>query len=433
MDSRGRPAPLTVLGMISGTSVDGLDAAVVRIREAGETLVLRLLGYHEGAIDDGLRRRVHALFSPAQSRIDEVCEVNALLGEAFARAGAEAARRAGVAVDLVASHGQTVWHQVAPGQARSTLQIGEPSVIAERLGATVVADFRPRDVAAGGEGAPLASYVDVLLFADERRARAVQNIGGIGNVTWVPRGGRSEEALAFDTGPGNMLIDHATWRLTGGARRFDRDGALAAAGSVDERLLAELLAHPYLAQRPPKTTGRELFGAQFADPLIERAGQRGLRDADLIATLTAFTAHSIADQYRRFLPGRPDEIVIGGGGARNPVLMRMLRELVAPAPVLVHEEFGLPAEGREAIYFAVLGYQALHGRPNTAPRCTGAAHAVVMGKIVPGPNYRRLLARVAAGPERTIRRLVVEPSDTVTSASAGQARSPRPVPRGGTG
>ncbi len=401
------PTPsLTVLGMISGTSVDGLDAAVVRVAEDDDSLAVELLGYREGEIDESLRRRVHALFSPEESRIDEVCEVNALLGEAFARAGAEALARAGARADLVASHGQTVWHQVAPGHTRSTLQIGEPSIIAERLGVTVVADFRPRDMAAGGEGAPLASYVDVLLFGHPHLARAVQNVGGIGNVTWVPPTGQGEP-VAFDTGPGNALMDHATWRLTGGAQRYDVDGRLAARGTVDEALLSDLLHEPYFSRRPPKSTGRELFGAQFVDPFLERARQRGLSDVDAIATLTAFTARSIADQYRRYLPLPPDEVVVGGGGANNPVLMAMLRERIAPSRVLVHEDFGLPAVGREAIYFALLGYQALHGRPNTIPSCTGADHPVVMGKIVPGDNYRRLVERVAQTPERVIRRVRV--------------------------
>lgn len=406
--SRSDPPPLTVLGMISGTSVDGLDAAVIQIAEHDDTLAIRPLAYHEAEIDEGLRQRVHRLFSPERSRVDDLCEVNVLLGEAFARAGAAAARAAGVQLDLVASHGQTVWHEVSPGRTTSTLQIGEPSVIAERLGVTVLADFRPRDIAAGGEAAPLASYVDVLLFGHEARNRAVQNIGGIGNVTWVPAGGQTDQALAFDTGPGNMLIDQAVWRLSGGSQRYDRDGALALAGQVDERLLTELLAHPYFGQQPPKTTGRELFGAQLGDPIVDRAKAAGLSDADIVATLTAFTARSIADQYRRFLPALPDEVIVGGGGSRNPALMGLLRELLAPALLLEHDDFGLPSVGREAIYFGILGYQALHGRPNTLPSCTGARHPVVMGKLVPGQNYRALLARVAETPERTIGRVVVE-------------------------
>jgi anhydro-N-acetylmuramic acid kinase len=399
-----------VVGLMSGTSVDGVDAAVVDVTHADDALHLKLLAYAESALDERLRERIHALFSPEQSRIDEVCEVNVLLGEAFAQAAAFGLRRAGVQADLVASHGQTVWHEVSPGRTRSTLQLAEPSVIAERLGVTTVADFRPRDIAAGGQGAPLASWGDALLFGDHKLSRAVQNIGGIGNVTWVPPGGQWEAMLAFDTGPGNALIDHAVWRLSGGMQRFDAEGALAAAGRVDDLLLAELLSDPYFLLQPPKSTGRELFGAQFVDPAIDRALAAGLSRADVVATLTAFTAHSIADQYRRFLPGRPDEVVVGGGGSRNPVLMRLLSELLDPAQIRLHEDFGLPSLGREAVYFALMGHEALHGRPNTVPSCTGAAHSVVMGKVIPGPNYRALLRSVeSSSPVRPRRLLLVSP------------------------
>src|SRR5438067_7135956 len=392
---------------MSGTSVDGVDAAVVDITQDEDALVARLLEYAESAIDEHVRQRIYALFDPEQSRVDEVCELNVLIGEAFADAAAVALRRAGVQADLVASHGQTVWHQVAPGHTRSTLQLGEASVIAERTGVTVVADFRPRDIAAGGQGAPLASWGDALLFGDPQLSRAVQNIGGIGNVTWVPPGGQWAAMLAFDTGPGNALIDHAAWRLSGGMRRFDADGTLAAAGRVDDSRLAELLDHPYFRVQPPKSTGRELFGAQLADPFIERCLLGGLTACDILATLTAFTAASIADQYRRFLPGRPDEVVVGGGGSRNPVLMRLLSELLDPAQIRLHEDFGLPSLGREAVYFAVMGHEALHGRPNTIPSCTGASHAVVMGKLAPGANYRSLMATVAASATHRPRKLVV--------------------------
>ncbi len=402
---------MIVVGLMSGTSVDGIDAAVVELAHADDTLSVTLLGYAESPIDERLRQRIHALFSPEQSRIDEVCEVNVLLGEAFADAAVLGLRQARVQADLVASHGQTVWHEVSPGHTRSTLQLAEPSVIAERLGVTTVADFRPRDIAAGGQGAPLASWGDALLFGDHKLGRAVQNIGGIGNVTWVPPGGQWEAMLAFDTGPGNALIDHAAWRLSGGMQRLDADGALAAAGRVDDLLLAELLADPYFELQPPKSTGRELFGAQFADPLIDRALAAGLSAADVVATFTAFTAHSIADQYRRFLPGRPDEVVVGGGGSRNPVLMRLLSELLDPAQIRLHEDFGLPSLGREAVYFALMGHEALHGRPNTLPSCTGAGHAVVMGKVIPGANYRRLMREVVASTERRPRRLVVATRD----------------------
>ena len=398
---------MIVVGLMSGTSVDGIDAAVVDITEQADALAIKLLGYAESSIDESLRQRIHTLFNPERSRVDEVCEINVLLGEAFAGAAAFALRRANVRADLIASHGQTVWHEVSPGHTRSTLQLGEPSVIAERLGVTTVADFRPRDIAAGGQGAPLASWGDALLFGHDTLCRAVQNIGGIGNVTWVPPGGQWQAMLAFDTGPGNALIDHATWRLTGGMQRYDADGAMAASGRVDDGLLSELLDQAYFRAQPPKSTGRELFGAQFVDPFIDRAQQRGLSSADVVATLTAFTAHSIADQYRRFLPGRPDEVIVGGGGSRNPTLMRLLSELLDPAQIRLHEDFGLPSLGREAIYFALMGHEALHGRANTIPSCTGASHPVVMGKLVPGANYRSLMARVAAASDARPRRLIV--------------------------
>jgi anhydro-N-acetylmuramic acid kinase len=330
------------------------------------------------------------------------------LGEAFAGAAALALRQSGARADLIASHGQTVWHEVAPGHTRSTLQLAEPSVIAERLGVTTLADFRPRDIAAGGQGAPLASWGDALLFGQDTLSRAVQNIGGIANVTWIPPGGQWEAMLAFDTGPGNVLIDRAAWRISGGMQPYDAGGALAAAGRVHDALLSELLDHPYFRVQPPKSTGRELFGAQFVDPIIERSSVIGLSPSDVVATLTAFTAHSIVDQYRRFLPGRPDEVVVGGGGSRNPVLMRLLSELLDPSQIRLHEEFGLPSLGREAVYFALMGHEALHGRANTVPSCTGAAHPVVMGKLVPGANYRSLMARVGNTPETRPRRLIVK-------------------------
>ena len=398
---------MIVVGLMSGTSVDGIDAAVVDVTHADDTLVLRLLGYRETPIDTSLRARIHTLFNPETSQVNEVCEVNVLIGEAFADAATAALRDAGAAADLVASHGQTVWHEVSPGHTRSTLQLGEPSVLAERLGVTTIADFRPRDIAAGGQGAPLASWGDALLFGDARLSRAVQNIGGIGNVTWVPPGGQWEAMLAFDTGPGNVLIDHAAWRLTQGMQRFDVDGRMASHGRVDDVLLSDLLAQPYFGMQPPKSTGRELFGAQFVDPFIDRALADGLTPNDVIATLTAFTAHSIADQYRRFLPGRPDEVVVGGGGSRNPVLMQWLSEQLDPAQIRLHEEFGLPSLGREAVYFALMGYEALHGRPNTVPTCTGASHPVVMGKLIPGANYRALLRQLAGASERRPHRLKI--------------------------
>jgi anhydro-N-acetylmuramic acid kinase len=221
----------------------------------------------------------------------------------------------------------------------------------------------------------------------------------------VPPDGSVAEPLAFDTGPGNVLIDHAVWRLTDGRQRCDVDGALAAAGTIDEMLLADLLDHPYFAARPPKTTGREVFGVTLADEIVARGRGRGLRQEDIVATLTAFTARSIADQCRRFLPGPPDEVVLAGGGALNPALVSMLAARLAPARVRRHEELGLPAAAREAVAFAILGYQTLHGRPNTIAACTGARHPVMLGAIVPGGNYHELMAAVSNQRAAEVRRL----------------------------
>jgi anhydro-N-acetylmuramic acid kinase len=254
-----------------------------------------------------------------------------------------------------------------------------------------VADFRVADVAAGGQGAPLTSYADWLLLRHPTRARAVQNIGGIGNVTYLPPGDDPSGVIAFDTGPGNMLIDDAVRRITGGKQTFDRDGALAAQGQVSRELLAGLLAHPYLALPPPKTTGREQFGAAYGQEVWQRAAKQGLCDEDRVATLTAFTATSIADAYRRFLPGMPDEVILGGGGANNPVLVDMLRRQLAPARVMAHEALGLSSDAKEAVVFAVLAYEAIHGRPGNLPTCTGARSRVVLGKITPGANYDKLI------------------------------------------
>ncbi|MCZ7544553.1 MAG: anhydro-N-acetylmuramic acid kinase [Anaerolineae bacterium] len=311
-------------------------------------------------------------------------------------------------VDLIASHGQTVYHLVESGRVRATLQVGQPAVIAERTGVTVAADFRPRDVAAGGQGAPLVSLLDVLLFSDARLTRAVQNIGGIGNCTILPAGGGPEAAFAFDTGPGNSLMDHAASILSGGQLRCDLDGAWAAAGRVSDALLDALLAHPYYAAPPPKTTGKELFGPGYAETVITRGRAMGLSDADIMATLTALTARTIADAYARFAPGgRVDEVILGGGGLLNPTLMRMLAEALPGTPLRRTDDFGVPAGSKEAIAFALMGYQLAHGRPGNAPGCTGANRAAPLGCLTPGANFNALMADCLTRAGRAVTRLEV--------------------------
>jgi len=381
-----------VVGLMSGTSADGVDAAVCDVGPRGAAL----LAFETFPYPPSLRAGLFRLFDPASARVDGLCSLNVAVGEAFAEAVVRLAGRAGIplrSIDLIGSHGQTVWHdprgrRLGGRKVRSTLQIGEPSVIAERTGITTVADFRPRDMAAGGQGAPLVPLADWLLFRHSRRSRAVQNIGGIANVTHLPAGAGLKAVRAFDTGPGNMMIDRLAERVTGGRLHYDAGGKLAGAGTVNRKLLREWMRHPFLRRRPPKTTGREEFGAAFADAAYRKAKSLGLRGADLLATATAFTAESIADAYRRYL-GEVDEAILCGGGARNPVLVGMLREALGSAQVILMDALGLNADAKEAVSFAVLAYWTVRGLPGNVPSATGAARAVVLGKIVPGLPRRR--------------------------------------------
>lgn len=391
---------MKVIGLMSGTSADGVDAALVEIAGAPPTLSLELLSFSFLPFDAEARSRIFSLFEPATGSVDRICRMNFAIGEWFAVAAQRAVAEAGLTlrdVALIGSHGQTIYHATGnDSPVRSTLQIGEEAVIAARTGITTVGDFRVADVAAGGQGAPLVSYVDWLLLSHPDRTRAVQNIGGIANVTYLPRGGASDDVLAFDTGPGNMLIDYAAGQATAGAQSCDIDGKLAASAKVDGAFLTRLMEHPYFALSPPKTTGREQFGRMFGAKVWMRAKAEGMCDADIVATLTALTPASIADAYRRFLPQMPDEVILGGGGANNPSLVAMLREQLAPARVTTHETVGLPNDAKEAVAFAVLAYETIHDRPGNLPACTGAGTAVVLGKVTPGANYRQLIRELAA-------------------------------------
>ncbi|MBS1251850.1 MAG: Anhydro-N-acetylmuramic acid kinase [Anaerolineales bacterium] len=386
-----------VIGLMSGTSVDGIDAVLVEIEGrppgAGDDdgIDLSLRQHVHVAYDPELRQEIFACFRPDTGTVDRVCRVNFAIGEAFAGAALEVIEAAGFTpqkVDLIGSHGQTVWHiPPAEGTPGATLQLGEGAVIAERTGITTVSNFRARDMAAGGHGAPLVSYVDWLLFSHETEARAAQNIGGIANVTFLPpRCDTPSDAFAFDTGPGNMLIDDAARRATDGEWSYDQDGQLASAGQADEELLAEWMAHPYLQRSPPKTTGREVFGAQFGAQLWAQGQARGLADVDIVATVTALTAASIARVYRDFLPP-VDEIIVSGGGTQNATLMAMLRERLPSVDITPIDVWGVPAEAKEAVAFAILAYATWHHYPGTLPACTGAQHATVLGDITPGGNW----------------------------------------------
>ena len=392
---------MNLIGLMSGTSADGVDAALVEITGAPPDLSVREVAFLTQPYDDATRAAILDLCRP-DAPLLALGRVHALLGQRFAEAALAVVAQAGLAppdVALIGSHGQTVYHapatrsaELPDGNPPFTLQIGDPAVIAARTGITTVADFRAADVAAGGQGAPLVPYPDWLMWHHPTRARALQNIGGIANVTYLPAGGGPESVVAFDTGPGNVLIDAVAARATDGDWRCDRDGTLAAQGRVDERLLAHLLDHPYLHQPPPKSTGRETFGAAFADDLWERAQARHLAPADLAATVTAFTAATIAGAYRRWLPAPPDEVFLCGGGADNPTLVRLIREHLArvfgdTALVVRHyDETGYSSAAKEAVAFAILAYETWHGRPANLPQVTGASHPVVLGHITPAPH-----------------------------------------------
>ena len=366
-----------VIGLLSGTSADGTDAALCEIGGSGESTELHVLAFALVPFSRALRERIFRL---GQADNAELADVDVLLGEAFADASIEACRIAGVAVadvDLIGSHGQTaVHHPRSAGQVGATLQIGEAAVIAERTGKPVISDFRVRDVAAGGEGAPLVPLVDYLLFRRPGQRRALQNIGGIANVTLVAE--RLGDLIAFDNAPGNMALDAVARAASAGQEAYDVDGRRAARGTIDRALLTDLHRHPYLAQPPPKSTGRELFGTNFVGPLLARF--EGRLD-DLLATLTRFSAEAIARSYREAFPAPPTEVYVCGGGALNLTLMHHLGELLDPVPVTTTDALGVDPKAKEAIAFAVLANETLFGHPGNVPQVTGAAGPRILGKI----------------------------------------------------
>jgi len=382
-----------VVGLMSGTSADGIDAALVEITGAPPTLQVQLIAHSTHDYDPALRSAIFACFRPESSGVDQLSRLNAALGEAYAAAVLETIRAANFAsdqVDLVASHGQTVWYDAPDGLRKgNVLALGEPAIIAERTGITTISGFRSRDLAVGGRGAPLVSYLDWLLFRHPTQARVIQNIGGIGNLTALPPLSSDQAPSAFDTGPGNMIIDYCVQRATDGALPYDRNGQIAAGGRIDQTLLAELLAHPYITQTPPKTTGRELFGVQFGAEVWARGESLNLSSDDVIATVTAFTAESIAYACRAFIPYQVDALYVAGGGARNPTLCSMLAERITPTVLHVHDELGIPANAKECVLFALLGYETWHGRSGTLPIFTGAEHPTVLGSITPGRSWPR--------------------------------------------
>jgi anhydro-N-acetylmuramic acid kinase len=387
---RAKPAKL-VIGLISGTSADGITGALVRITDRdGERPEIALLGWATLPYPADVRRRVTDLFTDPIS-MQAAASVHFLLGELFADAATAAARAGGcdlAAVDLIASHGQTVAHVGTPDPAdplsrAATLQLGEPAVIAERTSLPVIADFRPADMAAGGVGAPFVPYADLVLLGGPT-GRVALNLGGISNLTVLPAAARPQDVYAFDCGPANMIIDGLVRHFYGEA--CDRDGGRGARGRIREDLLAALMHHPFVGASPPKAAGHEQFGRPFLHDLLDVWGT--LPADDLVATATAFAAQAIAFNISRFVLPRHavDEVVASGGGVHNPTLMRRLTAAVAPVRVRQIDEFGIPSDAKEALAFALLGHASLMGRAGNFPRVTGARHGAVLGKFTWPPN-----------------------------------------------
>jgi anhydro-N-acetylmuramic acid kinase len=376
---------MIVIGMMSGTSVDAIDAAAADLTWRGTDIVLRPLGHSEMAWPAALRARLVAALPPAATSMEEVCALDVLAGQAFGGAARRAVETlAGGAADLIVSHGQTVFHWVESGHAHGTLQIGQPACIVEATGLPVISDIRARDIAAGGQGAPLAGTLDALWLASaDGKRRAALNLGGIANITVVGRA--DEPAVVYDTGPANCLLDVEAARLSGGAETCDRDGRLAFSGTPRPDLLERLLAEPYYAMPPPKSTGRELFHTGYVAGML--AGLPSVEPGDLMATLTELTAVTVA---RGCTAHGVVEVVASGGGVRNPALMAALARHLAPASLVTSEVRGLPVDGKEAYLMALIGFLTWHGVPGVAPGATGSRTPRVLGRISPGDAPLRL-------------------------------------------
>jgi anhydro-N-acetylmuramic acid kinase len=390
---------MIVAGVMSGTSADGIDVALVRISRRGFNTRFKLLRHEHYSYPQPVRRFILQAMNAQTASVADLARLNCLLGEIYSDALSKTRRKANVAFDLVGCHGQTIYHQgerqiFLGKKIACTWQTGEGALIAARVGAPVISDFRPADMAAGGKGAPLVPFLDYLLFRDRRKGRIVQNIGGIANFSAIPAGAAAAEVIALDTGPGNMVIDALTERFFG--KRYDRDGRIAARGRVSEDVVRRVLRQPFFRQKPPRTAGREEFGREFVAEFmhyIKNNGQRAISNEDIVATATALTAASIADAIQRFVVSRNSKLetrdlrswdmIASGGGTRNQTLMRMLNERLRNWRIKVRttDDFGLPAEAKEAVAFAILAYQTWNRQAGNIPSATGAGGPAVLGKI----------------------------------------------------
>ena len=368
-------AALRTIGLISGTSMDGIDVAVADLALNADAVVLTPVGHTEVAYPEPVRTELLACLPPGDCTAEQLCRLDTAVGQAFAGA-AEAAIAEFGAADLIASLGQTIFHWISGDRCLGTLQIGQPAWIAERTGVTVIADLRVRDVAAGGHGAPLAGRLDELWLADAEAPAAALNLGGIANITVVAPGA---DTIAYDTGPANALLDVAVRLGSHGTRHFDEGGKLALAGTVRDDLLDVLLADPYYAAPPPKSTGKELFHADYLREALR--GLPELGEPDLLATLVELTAATVANECKRHGVTR---VIASGGGVRNPALMAALARRLVPASLVTSDELGLPTDAKEGYLTALLGFLTWHGIPSNSPHATGAAGRRLLGAITPG-------------------------------------------------
>ena len=379
------------VGLMSGTSLDGIDAALVEINGQGKNTKVNLIEFMTLSLPSDVKEEIKVACSEEKSSVDLICSLNFKLGYLFANAVKKVCEKASIDVeklDFIASHGQTIYHlpKNRDNLVSSTLQIGEPAVISYETGVKVISNFRVMDMASGGEGAPLVPYSEYVLYGSEEENVALQNIGGIGNVTVIPKGGDIDRIFAFDTGPGNMIIDEVCLRLFN--LGYDEDGKIAATGKIQEDMLEDLMSHPYIYSIPPKTTGREDFGQQFVDKLLKK--YCGRNSEDILSTITMFTAKSIAENYKKFILDKVklNKVVIGGGGAHNKTLLAYLREELPNINVLTQDDIGLSSDAKEAVAFVILGNETLHSSFSNVPSATGAREKVILGNITPSPIRR---------------------------------------------
>lgn len=377
------------IGLMSGTSLDGIDAALVNITGSGTNTKVELIAFHTKKFTKEMKSEIKACLSLAHSNVLKICSLNFKLGKLFSIAVKEVCEIAKVdlsKIDFIASHGQTMWHQpnFFENYIPSTLQIGEPAVIAYEINTTVVSNFRVMDMAAGGEGAPLVPFSEYILYATNF-GRILQNIGGIGNLTVLPANCTIDDVFAFDTGPGNMIVDEVCQRLFN--VDYDSDGRIAGKGNINQNLLDELMKSEFIYQKPPKSTGRELYGAEFVDKLIKK--YNNVNSFDFVTTVTKFTAKTIAYHYKKYVFPNYNirEVILAGGGSYNSTLVNMIKdELINDnVKVLIQEDLGLSSDGKEAIAFAVLGNETLNNNPSNAIKATGAKEYVILGNITPKP------------------------------------------------